>query len=343
MGAELVDDLAQSLPGFNGRTRGEDAADRARHQWLLRPGDVAEHVPEKVDSAALPPAAEHLGDGSMQASMGIGNDQLHPLQPAGSQAAQERPPECFGFGLTDVQADNFAATGLMHAVGDYQGLVPDPARLTNPLHLGVQPQVGIGTGQRPLPEHADLLVKATAQPTDGVLAHAAQPELLHQPVDLAGGDPVDIGLLHHRDQRLLAAPARLQKAWEVRPSPQLGDGQLELADPGVPAAWPVAIALGVAPVRARSPSSAPVSAPTSASISSATSQATLSRSTSACSLASSLSTSSAAVILGPSAIVASPSSILGQTDDHEARGGRLLLGNPKPLLHHDPRRDRRPG
>src|SRR4030095_9549071 len=70
---------------------------------------------------------------------------------------------------------------------------------------------------------------------------------------------------------------------------------------------------------------APVSPPTSASISSATSQATLSRSTSACSLVSSLSTRSAAVILGLSAIVASPSSILGQTDDHEARGGRLLL------------------
>jgi len=36
--------------------------------------------------------------------------------------------------------------------------------------------------------------------------------------------------------------------------------------------------------------------------------------------------------LWPSAIVASPSSILGQTDDHEARGGRTLtrLGQPGP-------------
>jgi hypothetical protein len=35
-----------------------------------------------------------------------------------------------------------------------------------------------------------------------------------------------------------------------------------------------------------------------------------------------LSASWAAVILTLSAIVASPSSILGQTDDHETRGGR---------------------
>jgi integrase len=72
-----------------------------------------------------------------------------------------------------------------------------------------------------------------------------------------------------------------------------------------------------------------VSSPTSASISWVTSQATLSRSTSACSLVSSLSTRSPAVILSLSAIVVSPSSILGQTDDHEARGGRLLSGQPR--------------
>jgi hypothetical protein len=50
----------------------------------------------------------------------------------------------------------------MHAVGDHQGLVADPARLPDPFHLGVQPQIRIGTGQGPLPEHADLLVQAAA-------------------------------------------------------------------------------------------------------------------------------------------------------------------------------------
>ena len=50
----------------------------------------------------------------------------------------------------------------MHAVNDHQRLVAHPARLTNPLHLGVQPQVRVGTLQRPLAEDADLLVQAAA-------------------------------------------------------------------------------------------------------------------------------------------------------------------------------------
>ena len=34
---------------------------------------------------------------------------------------------------------DLAAAGLVHAVGDHQGLVADPAGLADPLHLGVQP------------------------------------------------------------------------------------------------------------------------------------------------------------------------------------------------------------
>src|SRR4029434_8341200 len=91
----------------------------------------------------------------------------------------------------------------------------------------------------------------------------------------------------------------------------------------------------------RSPSSAPTLALTSASMSSRAIQATLSNSTSACSSWRSLSASWAAVILTLSAIVASPSSILGQTDDHETRGGRGP-SDPAALLHHSPQRDRIP-
>jgi hypothetical protein len=137
----------------------------------------------------------------------------------------------------------------MDAVGDHQGLVADPAGLPDPLHLGVQPQVRIRAGQWPLPEDLDLLVQATAQPRDLILAHVVQPQLLDQPVDLAGGDPVDIGLLDHRDQGLFGPPARLQKRREVTTLPQPGDGQLQLPNPGVPTARPIAIALGLAALR----------------------------------------------------------------------------------------------
>jgi hypothetical protein len=120
----------------------------------------------------------------------------------------------------------------------------DPTPLTHPLDLGVQPQIWVATLQRPLPEDPDLLVQATAQPRHLVLAQVAQAHLLHQPVDLAGGNPVDICLLDDRDQRLLSTPARLQEAGKVAALAQLGDGQLDRADPGVPVAGPIAIAVG---------------------------------------------------------------------------------------------------
>jgi hypothetical protein len=75
-----------------------------------------------------------------------------------------------------------------------------------------------------------------------------QPQLLDQAVDLAGGDAVDIGLLDHRDQGLLNPPARLQEPREVAAGAQPRDGQLQLTNPGIPAALAVAVALGLAAV-----------------------------------------------------------------------------------------------
>jgi hypothetical protein len=47
VGAQLLDHLAQPGAGLRGRGGGEDPADRARHQRLLRAGHVAEHVPQE--------------------------------------------------------------------------------------------------------------------------------------------------------------------------------------------------------------------------------------------------------------------------------------------------------
>ena len=70
-----------------------------------------------------------------------------------------------------------------------------------------------------------------------------QPELLDQAVDLARGDPVDVGLLDDGHERLLGALARLQKAREVAPRAQLRDRQLDLARARLPRPRPIAIAM----------------------------------------------------------------------------------------------------
>ena len=137
----------------------------------------------------------------------------------------------------------------MDAVGDHQRLVAHPTRFADPFDLCVQPQIRVGTGQRPLPEHGDLLVQPAAEPADGVLAHPLQAELLDQPVDLAGRDPVDVGLLDDRDQGLLGPPARLQERREIATLPQFRDGQLQLPNPGIPA--PLAVAVSLAPAAVR--------------------------------------------------------------------------------------------
>jgi hypothetical protein len=87
---------------------------------------VAEQVPQEVDGAALPPAAQHLGDGCDQAGVGVGDDQLDSVQPAGAQRPQEATPEGFGLGLADVDADDLPASGLVHAVAITRALWPTP-------------------------------------------------------------------------------------------------------------------------------------------------------------------------------------------------------------------------
>jgi hypothetical protein len=107
----------------------------------------------------------------LEPPVGTGDTGAHP-NPTGAQPAQELPPERLGLGLTDVQADDLTAAALVDAVGDHQRLVPDPAGLADPFHLGVQPQIRVAALQRPLQERPHLLVQAAAQPGHLVLGHA---------------------------------------------------------------------------------------------------------------------------------------------------------------------------
>jgi hypothetical protein len=57
-------------------------------------------------------------DGLLEAGGGVGDDQLHPGQPAGLERAQERGPEGAVLAVADVQAQHLPAAVGGHAGGD---------------------------------------------------------------------------------------------------------------------------------------------------------------------------------------------------------------------------------
>jgi hypothetical protein len=129
---------------------------------------LPETVSEEVHGAALPrrAGAQDPGDRCLQAGVRVADDQLAANQAAGDQIAQELRPERLGLGLADVQADDFAAAGLVDAVGDDHALPPDAAAVADLLDLRVDEQVWVAALQRPRAERLDLLVQAAADPAD---------------------------------------------------------------------------------------------------------------------------------------------------------------------------------
>jgi hypothetical protein len=137
---------------------------------------VAEGIAQEMHRAALPWRTQHLGDGLLEALVGVGDDQLHAPKTAADQAAQELPPERLGLGRAHLQADDLPLPAGVDPVGDHQSMVLDPPAGPDLLHLGVQPQIRVGARQGPLPEHGDLLIQALAEPRNGVLGHPSQPQ-----------------------------------------------------------------------------------------------------------------------------------------------------------------------
>jgi hypothetical protein len=194
-------------------------------------------------------AAEDLRDRGLQAGMRVADRELHTDQAALDQAAQERGPERLGLGLADVDAQDLAAAGLVHAVRDHQRLVDHPAAVADLLHLGVEKDIRVAALQRARPERVDVLIQRPADAAD-LAATDPQAEALHELIDPPGRDAAHVGLLDHRQQRLLRAPPRLQKAREVAALAQLGDLQVDLARARVPPPRPVPVAVRRAVIRA---------------------------------------------------------------------------------------------
>jgi hypothetical protein len=74
----------------------------------------------------------------------IGRREPDAGQTALLQRAQELDPEAARFDLADIQADDLPDTGLVHGIGDNQGLGDDAAVVTDLDVLRVKPQIRVG-------------------------------------------------------------------------------------------------------------------------------------------------------------------------------------------------------
>lgn len=125
----------------------------------------------------------------------------------------------------------------------------DPPVLAH-LQVGrVDPEVGPVALKRAIEEGRHPFVDLGAEPGDLALRDAAHAERLHQVVDRARRDAVDVGLLDDGGQRFLRHAPRLEEAGEVGAAAQLRDSQLDRAGPRLPVPVAIAVALDQ-PIRA---------------------------------------------------------------------------------------------
>ena len=142
-----------------------------------------------------------------------------------------------------AEADDLAPSVGVDGHGDYRCHRDDPTAVAD-LQVGrIQPEIGPFAFERPLQEGTHALIDLLTQLGDLGLADARESHRLDELVDTAGRDPSDPSLLDHGDQRLLAHLPRLQEWREVGTLPKLGNPQLQLAQPGVERAVPIAISV----------------------------------------------------------------------------------------------------
>jgi hypothetical protein len=81
-----------------------------------------------VHAAALDGGAGHGGlDGLAQAQVGVGDDQLHALEPTSLERAQERRPERPVLAIANGEAEHLAAAITAHPGRHHDGLGDDAA------------------------------------------------------------------------------------------------------------------------------------------------------------------------------------------------------------------------
>ena len=222
----------------------EDRADNGRDRLARALGHRGEQIAHEMHAAPLPAAAREDGaDRLLQPFVRVGDHQADTLQPPLDQAAKKRRPERAIFRRADVDAEDLAIPLGGDAHGHDGGLADD---VTVDPHLvigRIDPEIAVLTRQRPCAKGRHDRVEFGADARDLGLRDPVDAERLDQIIDLPGRDPMHVRLLHHGEQRMLRPPTRLQQRREVRPRPNLGNGQLDRAHPRVPRPRPGPIAI----------------------------------------------------------------------------------------------------
>lgn len=121
-----------------------------------------------VGPATLPrgPGQDRL-DGALQTPVGVARYQPHLAEPPGDQRTQEGAPEGAVLAGTHVQPQNLPLPApCLHPDGDHHRHGNHSPVLAG-LHVGgIDPDVGVGTFERPVAKALDLLVQLLAEPAD---------------------------------------------------------------------------------------------------------------------------------------------------------------------------------
>jgi len=182
----------------------------------------------------------------------VADDQLDPAQAALLQAGHEPAPERLVLAVTHIEAEHLTGAVGGDPGGDHdrhRGHLAGPAVRAGGADVevgGVEVDVGeLAVAQGPGPKGPDDLVEPFADPRDlGLADSRPDAEGLDQVIDAAGRDPVDVGLHHHRVQRLVDPAAGFEDHREERAFAELGDPQLQVAGLGGQRSWTGPVAFG---------------------------------------------------------------------------------------------------
>ena len=169
---------------------------------------------------------------------------MNPFQPSIDQAAQELEPEGLFLTGADIKTQYWATTAMGNCNGDDHGQTNHTMVLSHFQVQGIKPDIGILVFKWTMAKVLHQIIQVLCDSRNLAFVDPAQTQGFNQVIDFTGADTLDVGLLNHGQQGMFAALAWFQQAGEVRPLPQFGYPQRNLAYSRFPQPCAVAIAMG---------------------------------------------------------------------------------------------------